>query len=107
VTSPDCNESKPVEDPANAHWSVKTCAADSAISLGIRPADVTVTYSPPPGTTLGCPPTPTPTSPIHVGCIATVSVAYTYTPSTPIIGALVGPIGMSATSAIPVERVFP
>ena len=37
VTSPDCNESKPVEDPSNAHWSVKTCAADSAISLGIRP----------------------------------------------------------------------
>jgi Flp pilus assembly protein TadG len=107
VSSPDCNESKPVEDPNNAHWSVKTCAAESAISLGIRPADVTVVYSAPPGTTLACPTTPTPTSPIHVGCIASVTVPYTFTPSTPIISGLVGPIVMSATSKIPVERVFP
>jgi Flp pilus assembly protein TadG len=107
ATSPDCNESKPVEDPSNAHWSVKACAAASAISLGVRPADVTVSYSAPPSTTLACPATPSPTSPINVGCLASVTVTYTFTPVTPVISMLVGPRVMSATSTVPVERVFP
>jgi len=107
VSSPDCNESKPVEDPSNAHWSVKTCAASSALALGVQASDVTVSYTPPPSTSVICPDPPTPTSPIHVGCIASVTVVYTFNASTPVIGALVGPIHMSATSAAPVERVFP
>ena len=43
-TSLECNQSRPVEDanPLNAHWSIKTCAASSAVSLGLQPGDVTV-----------------------------------------------------------------
>jgi Flp pilus assembly protein TadG len=111
VSSPDCNESKPVEDPSNAHWSVTTCAAASAVALGVRASDVTVWYDPPPSADpsrrLVCPNPPTPTSPIHVGCIASVTVVYAFTASTPVIGGLVGTINMSATSTVPVERVFP
>jgi Flp pilus assembly protein TadG len=106
-TSPDCNESKPIEDPLDPHWSVKTCAANAATSLGIQPMDVTVTYSPPPGTTLVCPSSPTPGNPINVGCIASVKVVYTFHALTPVIGNIVGDIGMSSTSQMPVERVFP
>jgi len=97
----DCNQSRPIENPGIPHWSVKTCAADSAISLGVQASDVTVQYVPPPSTTLTCSPA------LKVGCIARVTVTYTYTPSTPVIGSLVGAITMSSTSEIPVERVFP
>src|SRR3954447_5801980 len=106
--SPDCNQSKPIEDPADPHWSIKTCAANSATSLGIQATDVIVSYSAPPATTLVCPPTPNPPiSPISVGCIASVKVVYTFRALTPIIGSIVGNIGMSSTSQVPVERVFP
>ncbi len=99
----DCNQSHPIENPGAPHWSVQTCAANSAISLGVKPTDVTVTYTKPPGTSLQCPPTST----VNVGCIASVTVNYTFTPSTPLIGGLIGTIAMSSTSQIPVERVFP
>jgi Flp pilus assembly protein TadG len=106
-TSPDCNESRPIEDAADPHWSIKSCAALSAVSLGVKDTDVTVTYSAPPGTTLVCPATPSPGTPISVGCIASVTVVYTFTAVTPVIGSIVGPIAMSSTSMVPVERVFP
>jgi hypothetical protein len=62
---------------------------------------VTVAYSTPVGTTLSCSPT------LHVGCIASVTVTDSWTPITPVIGSLVGPIALSSTSKIPIERVFP
>jgi Flp pilus assembly protein TadG len=101
TSNASCTEDMPVEDPANPHWSVKACAADAAVSLGVQTSAVTVSYSPPPSTTLSCSPT------LDVGCIASVTVAYTWTPSTPVIGSLIGPITMTATSQIPIERVFP
>jgi Flp pilus assembly protein TadG len=97
----DCNQSRPIENPGAPHWSVKTCAATSAISLGVQTSAVTVSYVPPPSTSLDCSPSP------NVGCIAQVTVTYTYTPSTPVIGSLIGAIAMSSTSELPVERVFP
>lgn len=97
----DCNQSRPIENPGVPHWSVQTCAAGSAISLGIPASAVTVTYSTPPGASLSCSPT------LKVGCIASVTVSYTYVPSTPVIGSLIGTIAMSSTSELPVERVFP
>lgn len=102
-TSPagDCDQSRPIENPANPHWSIKTCAAASALSLGVQASAVTVTYSVPPGSGLTC------TAPVQVGCIANVTVPYTFTPITPLIGNIVGPIQMSSTSKVPVERVFP
>jgi len=106
-TSTDCNQSKPIENPATPHWSIKACAANSATSLGIQQSDVTVSYYAPPGTTLVCPATPSALTPINVGCIASVTVVYQFQPLTPVIGNIVGTIGMSSTSQIPVERVFP
>ena len=97
----DCNEDMPIEDPTKPHWQIKTCAAASAVSLGVQPAAVTVTYSTPPNTTLACDVS------LKVGCIATVTVTYAWAASTPVIQNIIGPIAMSATSQIPIERVFP
>jgi Flp pilus assembly protein TadG len=106
-TSPDCNQNKPIENPLAPHWSVQMCAANAGTSLGIKDTDVTVTYSRPPGTTLKCPAEQGPGTPVNVGCIASVKVVYTFHALTPVIGAIVGDIGMSSTSKVPVERVFP
>lgn len=101
-TSPDCDQSRPIENPADPHWSIKTCAAVAAYSLGVTAGDVAVTYFPPPGNALlTCSPT------LHVGCIAKVTVQHTFRAATPIIGNLVGDIALSSTAEIPIERVFP
>ena len=96
-----CVEDMPVEDPTDPHWSIQACAASSAVSLGLPLSAVTVSYSPPPSTEISCSPT------LDVGCIASVTVTYRWTAMTPVIGNLVGPINMSSTSQIPIERVFP
>lgn len=96
-----CSEDMPIEDPANPHWSTKACTASAAGALGVNVSAVTVGYGSPPSSALSCSPT------LHVGCIATVSVTYSWAAITPIIGRLVGPIAMTATSQIPIERVFP
>jgi len=101
TTNTSCAEDMPVEDPADPHWSIKACAAQAGLTLGLPLSAVTVAYSTPAGTTLSCSPT------LHVGCIATVTVTDAWTPITPVIGSLVGPIGLSSTSQIPIERVFP
>jgi Flp pilus assembly protein TadG len=102
ATSPDCNGNRPVEDPADPHSSIKRCAANAALTLGVVPSDVTVAYRAPSGTSLTCT-----SSQLNVGCIAMVTVAYTYSPVTPLIGNLVGNIAINSTSQMPIERVFP
>lgn len=101
LTSPDCLENKPVEDPLNPHWSISQCAVASAVSLDVPASAVTVSYAAPSGTSVTCSPT------LNLGCIATVSVTYTYHPITPIVANLVGPLTLTSTSQMPVERVFP
>ncbi len=96
-----CQESKPVEDPLNPEWSIKACAASAGVGLGITTSAVTVGYSVPSGSTISCSPT------LNVGCLATVTVTYAWSPITPIAGTLIGAITMSSTSQIPIERVFP
>jgi Flp pilus assembly protein TadG len=97
----ECDETRPVEDPNNAHWSFWGCVMAATSSMHIESGDVTVTYTAPADTTLDC------TTAIHVGCIAAVTVVYHYTPATPLTSSLIGPITMTATSQMPVERVFP
>lgn len=97
----ECDESRPVEDPYQPHWTIRGCAITAAGTLGITAANVSVAYASPPGTTLSCDPT------IHVGCIASVTVTYHYSISTPFVSMLIGPFTMSQTSQMPVERVFP
>jgi Flp pilus assembly protein TadG len=101
TTFAECDESRPVEDAANAHWTITGCAIQAATGLGLTPANVSIAYAPPPGTTLSCSPV------IHVGCIASVTVTYDYAPSTPIVSGVMSSISMSSTSQMPVERVFP
>ncbi|MEO6714600.1 MAG: TadE/TadG family type IV pilus assembly protein [Mycobacteriales bacterium] len=97
----DCDESRPVEDPYEPHWSIRGCVIAAASTLSITTSNVTITYSPPPGTTLTCTPT------LHVGCIAAITVTYYYSVATPFVSKLIGPITMRQTSQMPVERVFP
>jgi Flp pilus assembly protein TadG len=101
VTDTQCAEDMPIEDLSTPHWWSRACAAAAAVSLGLTVASVDPpTYTTPTGTTLDG-------SVVRVGCIATVTVHYTWSPMTPILGNIVGPIAMSAHSQIPVERVFP
>jgi Flp pilus assembly protein TadG len=97
----ECNESRPVEDPLNAHWSIWGCVMAAAPTLSIQSGDISVTYTAPSGTTLQCSGT------LHIGCIATVTVVYHYTPATAIASTLIHSITMSTTSQMPIERVFP
>jgi Flp pilus assembly protein TadG len=97
----ECDESRPIEDPSDAHWTIRGCAISAGSILGVTTANVSVSYAAPPSTTLSCSPT------IHIGCIASVTVTYQYAPSTPFVSGVIHSMTMSATSAMPVERVFP
>jgi hypothetical protein len=97
----ECNEMWPIDDPYEPHWSIRGCAILAAKTLGITTANVAVSFAAPPGTTLICSPT------LHVGCIASVTVTYNYSVATPFVNKLIGPMTMSQTSQMPVERVFP
>jgi Flp pilus assembly protein TadG len=97
----ECDESRPIEDPYEPHWSYVGCAILAAKSLGIDSTDVSVDYEPPPDTTLEC------DDEVHVGCLAAVTVTYDFSVSTPFVNLLIGPFTMSQTSEMPIERVFP
>lgn len=97
----DCDESRPIEDPYEPHWSIRGCAIAAAGALGITAANVTVSYSSPPSTTLTCSPT------LHVGCLAAITVTYNYAISTPFVNWFIHSFTMSQTSEMPIERVFP
>lgn len=97
----DCDQSRPVEDPSEPHWSYRGCAIAAASALGITTSNVSISYAPPPGTTLTCTPT------LHVGCIASVTVTYNYSVATPFVSLFIGPFTMTQTSNMPLERVFP
>ena len=101
LTSPDCSNQKPIEDPADPHWSITTCAASIATSLNVSPADVSVQFQAPPGATTSCSPA------INIGCIASVTVHYVFSPITPIIGSMFPSIPMESTAQMSIERVFP
>ena len=97
-----CNEDMPIEDVTVPHWSAKACTAWSAFSMGVTPADVTLTYSDPPDDALlDC------STVLHPNCLVDVSVTAVWHPITPVISSLVGSINLSASSEIPLERVFP
>ena len=97
----DCDESRPIEDPYEPHWSIRGCAIAAGGALGITSANVTVSYTSPPSTTLACDPT------LHVGCIAAITVTYDYAVSTPFLNWVIHSFTMSQTSEMPIERVFP
>jgi hypothetical protein len=97
----ECDESRPVEDPLNPHWTFRGCALAAGTTIGVTGGDISISYFAPPGTTVTCSPA------VHVGCIASVTVVSRYEPITPIAGSLIGPMTMTSTSQMPVDRVFP
>lgn len=97
----ECDESWPIDDPYQPHWSILGCAILAAKTIGVTASNVSVSYAAPPDTALSCSPT------LHVGCIASVTVSYQFTVATPFVNKLIGPITMTQTSQMPVERVFP
>jgi len=97
----ECDESRPIEDPYEPHWSYKGCAILAAKTIGVTAANVSVGYAAPPDTTIDCDPK------LHIGCIAAVTVTYDFEISTPFVNWIIGPFTMSQTSEMPIERVFP
>jgi Flp pilus assembly protein TadG len=97
----ECDESRPIEDPYEPHWSMRGCAILAGKTIGLTTSNVAISYEAPPGTTLDCDPT------LHIGCIAAVTVNYHFTLTTPFVSTLIGPFTMSQTSEMPIERVFP
>lgn len=97
----ECDETRPIEDPYEPHWSMRGCALLAGKTIGLGTGDISVAYKAPPGTTLDCDPT------LHVGCIAAVTITYQFTLTTPFVSSLIGPFTMSQTSEMPIERVFP
>ena len=96
-----CLANKPVENVLSPNWTFRGCAMTAGKSLGVASGDVTVSYAAPPGTALEC------ETSLNVGCIVTVTVTNDYFAITPVAGSLIGPISMSATSEMPIERLFP
>ena len=97
----ECDTSRPIEDPYEPHWTIRGCTIAAAAPLRLQNSNVTISYAAPPSTTLECSPT------LHIGCLATVTVVYHFSISTPFISALIGPFDMVQTSEMPIERVFP
>lgn len=96
-----CEANRPVENLADPYWTFRGCAMAAGAAIGVAAADVSISYSAPPGTTLEC------SIEINVGCIAAITVTHDFNPITPLAGSVIGPIAMSSTSEMPVERVFP
>jgi len=97
----ECDESRPIEDPYEPHWSMRGCAILAGKVIGLTTSNVAIAYEALPDTSLDCDPT------LHVGCLAVVTVTYHFTLTTPFVSSLIGPFTMSQTSEMPIERVFP
>ena len=96
-----CQSTHPIVDPADPTWTPRGCALTSGKAIGLADDDVTISYAPPPDTDLTCSGT------LNVNCLVTVTVQTEFVPITPVAGQLIGPISMSATSTMPIERIFP
>lgn len=96
-----CQANKPVEDPANPGWTIRGCAVMAGHTAGVVAANVTISYAAPPDTDITCSGT------LTVGCIASVTIVTQYVPITPVAGSVIGPITMTSTSSMPIERLFP
>ena len=97
----NCNANKPVESVSSPNWTFRGCAVTAGQSTGVKSSDVSVSYAAPPGVTLEC------ATVKNVGCIVTITITSQYVPITPVAGSLIGPMTMTATSQMPIERTFP
>lgn len=77
-------------------WS-EGCAISSAVTLGLIEDDVDVTYRNPTDTASCANPS--------IGCLAVVTVRHQFNALTPVIGQWIGPVTVSSTTKMPIERV--
>jgi Flp pilus assembly protein TadG len=83
--------------------TIQAAAVDQARWLGLTAANVQVAFrlpSDPSNPANVCAPT-------SVGCVSVVTITYRFEPTIPIIRDLVGPLDMSATSQMVIERKSP
>jgi Flp pilus assembly protein TadG len=83
-----------------------TAAVDRVIqmatSLGLTAADVDIEYAASDGS--DCHDT---AGKYTLACQVNVTVSFDWTPITPVIGNIVGPMTVTSTSQMPIERIFP
>jgi Flp pilus assembly protein TadG len=85
-------------DPLDrTRWSIVQCVMDAGVSIPVQKTDIDIKY-------LG---TSCVSRELDPPCIAEVTVFQTYTPFTPIIGDILGPIQLRASSDMPVEAWYP
>jgi len=77
------------------------CAVVTGTAASVEASDVTISYQNATDTGPCNPPTFTP----KFGCIAQVEVTGSFEALTPFIGQLIGPIDLTSTAKIPIERV--
>ena len=82
---------QPIEDP---YEPLVDARLRDARGEDDRPktTNILVSYEAPPNTTLDCDPV------LHIGCLAVITVTYSFTLSTPFVSSLIGPFTMSQTS---------
>ena len=69
---------------------IKAAAITEAVGVPLTDADVSVSFD----------------CQDQIGCLATVSIEYDYVPATPMIEAIVGDLSLTASSEMPIERVW-
>ncbi len=82
-------------------WAPGCAVYSTRGTLGISTSNVSVIFKDPTDTTSCLSATGTPVS---NGCLAEVTVTATFQPLTPVIGQLIGPLTLTSTSKVPVER---
>lgn len=70
-------------------------AAVEAEAVGLEPTTV-ITFTDG-GTTC---------APVEIGCMASVSVEHDFEPATPLLGSIIGPLTVSSTAQMAVERAY-
>lgn len=75
--------------------NVEAAARNEAV--GLDPITVTTSYADGPHACVQ----------IKIGCVVTVEVQHDWQPVMPILNGVLGPITLSSTSKMPVERVYP
>lgn len=83
--------------------TIKAQAVQRSVSLGVTAADVDVAFRNQDLSNTA----PCNSVPVATGCIAEVTVNYSYSPATPIIGNIIGTLNIASTARMPVERTNP
>jgi len=98
VAAVNQNAGNGVCDPLDrTRWSIVQCVMDAGVSIPVQKTDIDIKYL---GDTCI-------TRELDPPCIAEVTVFQTYTPFTPLIGDIIGPIQLRASSDMPVEAWYP